>query len=264
MASGERVECALIAVCAGGDGLRVLGDIFKKAPPSGRGIDQFLKEIGVAAVNQHVAKNTHETTGGTAGDAGAAKLVQNTHGLGAKQKCNGLTVVRRRVVERNFARTGSRQFAYARKRQHVSSVTNSLLARFIRNLAGRLMWSLSNRARNGEKGLSFPTTVWDDGPVAANPRSQFPQPIPFDGVEEVFHQFVRVVGATVGQFPFGQRPDSFIGMSRGAYEGEYSVRRRRCWPGSCSTGLPLCGGVIQHGIFGIAVGRNLPLKWIFP
>jgi hypothetical protein len=28
----------------------------------------------------------------------------------------------------------------------------------------------------------------------------------------VFHQFVRIVEATVGQFPFGQRPDSLIGV----------------------------------------------------
>ena len=34
----------------------------------------------------------------------------------------------------------------------------------------------------------------------------------FDGNENVFHQFVDIVGATVCQFPFGQRPDSFIGV----------------------------------------------------
>ena len=33
---------------------------------------------------------------------------------------------------------------------------------------------------------------------------------PVDGAEYVLHQFVHIVGATVGQFPFGQRPDSFI------------------------------------------------------
>ncbi len=35
---------------------------------------------------------------------------------------------------------------------------------------------------------------------------------PVDGAEDVFHQFVHIVGATVRQFPFGQRPDSFIGV----------------------------------------------------
>src|SRR5260370_563466 len=34
----------------------------------------------------------------------------------------------------------------------------------------------------------------------------------FDRTEDVFHQFVHVAGATVGQFPFGQRPDPFIGV----------------------------------------------------
>ena len=118
-ASGERVEYACIAVCPGADGFQVPGDIFKKPLPPGSGIDQFLEEIGIAAVNQHVAKNAHEMTGGAARDSGAAKLVQNTHRFGAKQECNGLMVVGGCVVERDFARTASRQFAYARKGQHV-------------------------------------------------------------------------------------------------------------------------------------------------
>ena len=34
----------------------------------------------------------------------------------------------------------------------------------------------------------------------------------FDGSEDIFHQFIHIVGAAVGQFPFCQRPDSFIGI----------------------------------------------------
>ena len=35
---------------------------------------------------------------------------------------------------------------------------------------------------------------------------------PVDGAEDLFHQFVHIVGATVGKFPFGQRSDAFIGI----------------------------------------------------
>ena len=33
-----------------------------------------------------------------------------------------------------------------------------------------------------------------------------------DGAEDVFHQFLHIVGATVGKFLFGKSPNSFIGV----------------------------------------------------
>ena len=104
-AFGERVEYTCIAVCPGADSFHIPGDILKKALPPGSGIDQFLEEIGIAAVNQHVAKNAHEMTGGAARDSGAAKLLKNPHRFRAKQESNGPMVVGRSVVKRDFTPT---------------------------------------------------------------------------------------------------------------------------------------------------------------
>jgi len=69
----------------------------------------------------------------------------------------------------------------------------------------------------------------------------------FDRTEDVFHQFVHVAGATVGQFPFGQRPDPFIGVKlrcirRKVLDPQATMLVQQLFD-RCSF---VCGGVIQH------------------
>jgi hypothetical protein len=58
--------------------------------------------------------------GGAARSAGAAKLIENAHSIETKQEGCGLAVVGRSVIERDFARTGSRHFIFVRKGKYVS------------------------------------------------------------------------------------------------------------------------------------------------
>jgi hypothetical protein len=33
-----------------------------------------------------------------------------------------------------------------------------------------------------------------------------------DGADDVFHHLIDIIRAAVGEFPFGERPDSFVGI----------------------------------------------------
>ena len=102
------VEHARIAFGLGGDGLQVLGGIFKEALAARSRGDQLLKQVGIAAMNQHLAEQAHEEARGAAGNASAAQLVEGANGLWPKQERHRLAVIGGGVVERDLAGAGSR------------------------------------------------------------------------------------------------------------------------------------------------------------
>jgi selenophosphate synthase len=81
------------------------------------GSDVHVKTIAIAITVPD--GSAHEVTGGAARSAGAAKLIENAHSIEAKQEGYGLAVVGRNVIERDFARTGSRHFIFVRKGKYV-------------------------------------------------------------------------------------------------------------------------------------------------
>ena len=102
-ASCQNVQYARIAFRLGGNRLQVLGGIFKEALAARSRGHQFLIEVRIAAMNQHLAEQAHEDARRAAGYACAAQLVEGADGLGAEQKRNRLPVSGGGVVEWNLA-----------------------------------------------------------------------------------------------------------------------------------------------------------------
>jgi len=68
-----------------------------------------------------------------------------------------------------------------------------------------------------------------------------------DRTDEILHQFMEVVGAAVGQFPLGQRPDSLIGVELGGVGREMLDVETRMLALELVQGLPLVGArVVQE------------------
>ncbi len=107
-ASLQNVEHAGIGFGLGGNRLQILGGMFEEALAARSRGHQFLKEVRIAAMNQHLAEQAHEDARRAAGDASAAQLVEGANGLCAKQKRHRLTVSGGGVVEWNLAEAGSR------------------------------------------------------------------------------------------------------------------------------------------------------------
>lgn len=79
--------------------------------------------------------------------------------------------------------------------------------------------------------------------------AQFGRGVPdaVDGAEDVFHQFVGMVRAAVGEFSFGQRPDSFIGVEVRGVGGEMLDAQAGMPPKQVLEWFPLVrGGIVQQ------------------
>src|SRR5437667_6980473 len=64
-----------------------------------------------------------------------------------------------------------------------------------------------------------------------------------DRADDVVHQLVRVEGAAVGEVPFGQRPNAFIGIELRSVRGKVLEVQTRVPIGCCATPPPTGGGV---------------------
>ncbi len=79
--------------------------------------------------------------------------------------------------------------------------------------------------------------------------AQFGRGLPdaVDGANDVFHQLIGMVRTTVGEFPFGQRPDSFVGIEVRGVGGEMLNVQAGMSLEQVLERLPLVrGGIIQQ------------------
>ncbi len=79
--------------------------------------------------------------------------------------------------------------------------------------------------------------------------AQFGRGLPdaVDGANDVFHQLIDMVRTTVGEFPFGQRPDSFVGIEVRGVGGKMLDVKAGMSLEQVLERLPLVrGGVIQQ------------------
>jgi hypothetical protein len=68
-----------------------------------------------------------------------------------------------------------------------------------------------------------------------------------NGSDDRLHQLVRVERATVGEVPFGQRPNAFIGVEVGSIGGKvFDVQARVAAEELGEKRAGVCGGVIQQ------------------
>jgi hypothetical protein len=67
------------------------------------GIDEFLKKVGIAAIDQNLADDSHEQARRAPGNATFAQLVESANDLRPQQERYNLPVTGRGVVERHFA-----------------------------------------------------------------------------------------------------------------------------------------------------------------
>ncbi len=100
--AGQHCKHACILMRARGDRLHILARLRKEQLAALGRIKQFLEEIGIAAMDQHVAKDSHHASGRAAGHARAAQLIDHAYGFRTKQKRNRLYIVGGGVIERNL------------------------------------------------------------------------------------------------------------------------------------------------------------------
>ena len=68
-----------------------------------------------------------------------------------------------------------------------------------------------------------------------------------DRADDIFHQLIDIMGAAIGQFPFGQRPDSFVGIEFRGVGGKMLDVKTWVLPQELLQGLSLVSGrVIQQ------------------
>jgi hypothetical protein len=68
-----------------------------------------------------------------------------------------------------------------------------------------------------------------------------------DGADDVFHQLIAIIRAAVGEFPFGERPDSFIGIEVRGVGGKMLDAKTGMLLEEVLEWLPLVsGGIVQQ------------------
>ena len=71
--------------------------------------------------------------------------------------------------------------------------------------------------------------------------------------DDVFHQLIDILGAAIGEFPLGQRPNSFIGVEFRGVGGKMLDAETRVLTEELMEWFPLMGGgVIQENDDGAA------------
>jgi len=68
-----------------------------------------------------------------------------------------------------------------------------------------------------------------------------------DRPDDIFHQLIPIVRTAIGEFPFGERPDAFIGIEFRGVGGKMLDVEARVLPKQVVERLPLVsGGIIQQ------------------
>jgi hypothetical protein len=95
---GYNLDNPHLSVGGSGDDIEILAGMLEEAEPSWRRVYQFLIEIGVPAVNKHIADYLHEKPGRPACNPEFPEFVQGADNLFAKKKRYGLPVSGRSIV----------------------------------------------------------------------------------------------------------------------------------------------------------------------